>query len=56
MFPAHRSHVVFTDSPLTLVQAQKHHRGPAIIEHARATTGTIHTRLVNVPTRLAHPA
>jgi len=93
---------VFTDSPLTLVQAGKHHRGPAIIEqvhadlssgplahlpsglfaansawlvlaaiafnltraagalastfHARATTGTIRTRLINVATRLARSA
>ena len=91
-----------TDSPLMLIQAQKHHRGHAIIEqvradlrsgplaplpstsfaansawmvraaiavnltraagavastlHARATTGTIRTRLINVATRLARSA
>ena len=102
LFATYRYHAVFTDSPLTLVQAEKAHRGHAIIEqvhadlkqgplahlpsgsfnanaawlvlaaiafnltraagclasafHARATTGTIRTQLINVPTRLARSA
>jgi len=102
LFAAYRYHTVFTDSPLTLLQAEKHHRGHAIIEqvhadlrsgplahlpsgsfaansawlvlaaiafnltraagalastfHAKATTGTIRTQLINVPTRLARSA
>jgi len=99
LFAAYRYHAVFTDSPLTLIQAEKAHRGHAVIEqvhadlkngplahlpsasfsansawlvlaaiafnltraagtlasafHARATTGTIRTQLINVPARLA---
>ncbi len=102
LFAAYRYHAVFTDSPLTLVQAEKDHRGHAIIEqvhadlrsgplahlpsgsftansawlilaaiafnltraagvlastfHAKATTSTIRTQLINVPTRLARSA
>ncbi len=102
LFATYRYHAVFTDSPLTLVQAEKHHRGHAIIEqvhadlrsgplahlpsgsfaansawlvlaaiafnltraagclastfHAKATTGTIRTQLINIPTRLARSA
>ena len=102
LFAAYRYHAVFTDSPLTLVQAEKDHRGHAIIEqvhadlrsgplahlpsgsfaansawlvlaaiafnltraagalastfHAKATTGTIRTQLINVATRLARSA
>ena len=36
MFAAYRYHAVFTDSPLTLIQAEKHHRGHAIIEQVHA--------------------
>ena len=32
----YRYHCVFTDSPLTLVQAEKHHRGHAVIEQVHA--------------------
>ena len=102
MFALYRYHCLFTDSPLTLVQAEKHHRGHAVIEqvhadlrsgplahlpsgsfaansawlvlaaiafnltraagtlasavHAKATTGTIRTQLINVPARLARSA
>ena len=102
LFAAYRYHAVFTDSPLTLVQAETDHRGHAIIEqvhadlrsgplahlpsgsfgansawlvlaaiafnltratsclastfHARATTSTIRTQLINVATRLARSA
>ena len=102
MFAAYRHHAVFTDSPLTLLQAEKDHRGHAIIEqvhadlrsgplahlpsgsfaansawlvlaaiafsltraagalasafHARATTSTIRTQMISVPTRLARSA
>jgi len=102
LFSLYRYHCVFTDSPLTLVQAEKHHRGHAVIEqvhadlrsgplahlpsgsfsangawlvlaaiafnltraagclastfHAKATTGTIRTQLINIPARLARSA
>ncbi len=36
LFAAYRYHAVFTDSPLTLVQAEKDHRGHAIIEQVHA--------------------
>jgi len=36
LFAAYRYHAVFTDSPLTLIQAEKHHRGHAIIEQVHA--------------------
>ena len=36
MFAARRYHSVFSDSPLTLFQAEKHHRGHAIIEQVHA--------------------
>jgi Transposase DDE domain group 1 len=102
LFSTYRHHAIFTDSPLTLVQAEKTHRGHAIIEqviadikngplahlpsgkfnanaawlvlaaiafnltraagtlastfHARATTATIRTQLINIPARLARSA
>lgn len=102
MFAAHRHHAVFSDSPLTLLQAETQHRQHAIIEqviadlkngplahlpsgrfnanaawlvlatiafnllratgclsslfHARATTATLRTQLINVPARLASSA
>ena len=36
LFAAYRHHAVFTDSPLTLVQPEKDHRGHAIIEQVPA--------------------
>ena len=36
LFAAYRYHAVFTDSPLALLQAEKHHRGHAIIEQVHA--------------------
>ena len=36
MFAAHGDHAVFTDSSLTLVQAEKDHRVHAIIRHVHA--------------------
>ncbi len=45
LFSLYRYHAVFSDSPLTLVQAEKAHRGPAIIEQ-------VHADLKNGP--LAH--
>jgi len=36
LFAAYRYHCVFTDSPLTLLQAEKAHRGHAIIEQVHA--------------------
>ena len=36
LFTAYRYHAVFTDSPLTLVQAEKTHREHAIIEQVIA--------------------
>lgn len=45
LFSLYRYHAVFTDSPLTLVQAEKAHRGHAIIEQ-------VHADLKNGP--LAH--
>ena len=102
MFAAYRYHAVFTDTPPTLLQAEKRHRGHAIIEqihadlrsgplahlssgsfaansawlvlaaiafnltraagalastfHAKATTGTIRTQLINAATRLSRSA
>ena len=102
LFAAYRYHAVFSDSPLTLVQAEKTHRAHAIVEqviadlkngpiahlpsgsfqanaawlvlaaiafnltraagclasafHAKATTATIRTHLINVPARLARSA
>jgi hypothetical protein len=102
LFAAHRHHAVFTDSPLTLLQAETQHRQHAIIEqviadlkngplahlpsgrftanaawlviatiafnllratgclaslfHARATTATLRTQLINIPARLASSA
>ena len=102
LFAAHRHHAVFTDSPLTLLQAETGHRQHAIIEqviadlkngplahlpsgrfnanaawlvlatiafnllratgaltslfHARATTATLRTQLINIPARLATSA
>ena len=43
LFAAYRYHSVFTDSPLTLVQAEKDHRGHAIIEqvHADLRSGSL---------------
>jgi hypothetical protein len=102
LFPGHRHHAVFTDSPLPLVDAEAAHRQHAVVEqviadlkhgplahlpsgrftanaawlvlatlafnltraaatlagagHARATTATTRTRLINVPARLARSA
>ena len=102
LFPAWRHHAVFTDSPLTLVQAEADHRRHAIIEqviadlkngplahlpsgrfnangawlvlatmafnltraagalasrfHAKATTATIRTQLINVAARVVRSA
>jgi hypothetical protein len=99
LFAAHRHHAVFTDSPLTMLEAEASHRGHAIVEqviadlksgplahlpsgrfpansawlvlaaiafnliraagslastfHARASTTTIRTQLINIPVRLA---
>ena len=36
LFPGYRHHEVFTDSPLTMLQAEKAHRGHAIIEQVIA--------------------
>ena len=36
LFAAYRYHCVFTDSPLTLLQAEKAHRGHAVIEQVHA--------------------
>jgi hypothetical protein len=36
LFPGYRHHGVFTDSPLTMLQAEKAHRGHAIIEQVIA--------------------
>ncbi|MDP3712171.1 MAG: IS1380 family transposase [Mycobacteriales bacterium] len=102
LFTVYRHHAVFTNSPLPMLQAEKAHRGHAIVEqviadlkngplahlpsgnfsansawlvcaaiafnltraagalastfHAKATTGTIRTQLINVPGRLARSA
>jgi hypothetical protein len=102
LFTAYRYHAVFTDSPLPMLDAEKAHRGHAIVEqviadlkngplahlpsghfwansawlvcaamafnltravgvlastvHAKATTGTIRTQLINIPARLARSA
>jgi len=36
LFPGYRHHGVFTDSPLTMLQAEKSHRGHAIVEQVIA--------------------
>ena len=36
LFPNYRHHGVFTDSPLTMLEAEKSHRGHAIIEQVNA--------------------
>ena len=36
LFPDYRHHGVFTDSPLTMLQAEKTHRAHAIVEQAIA--------------------
>jgi len=36
LFPGYRHHGVFTDSPLTMLEAEKTHRGHAIVEQAIA--------------------
>jgi hypothetical protein len=36
LFPGYRHHAVFTDSPLTMLQAEKSHRGHAIVEQVIA--------------------
>ena len=36
LFPAWRHHAVFTDSPFELIQAERHHRGHAIVEQVFA--------------------
>ena len=102
LFAAYRYHAVFTDSPLSMLDAESDHRGHAVIEqvnadlkggalahlpsgsfaansawlvcaaiafnltraagalasvfHAKATTATIRTQLITVPTRVARSA
>ena len=36
LFPDYRHHAVFTDSPLTMLQAEKSHRAHAIVEQVIA--------------------
>jgi len=36
LFPGYRHHAVFTDSPLTMLQAEKSHRAHAIVEQVIA--------------------
>ena len=36
LFPGYRHHGVFTDSPLTMLQAEKSHRAHAIVEQVIA--------------------
>jgi len=102
LFTVYRYHAVFTNSPLPMLEAEKAHRGHAIVEqviadlkngplahlpsgsfwansawlvlatmafnlthtagtlastfHAKATTGTIRSQLINIPGRLARSA
>ncbi len=60
LFALYRYHAVFTDSPLTLVQAEKTHRAHAIIEqvHADLRSGPLICRRVRslaLPPDLAGP-
>jgi len=68
LFDTYRYHAVFTDTPVTTLQAESQHRGHAIIEqvhadlragalaggrHTKATTASLRAHLISVPARIA---